>query len=445
MNNDIESESVKAAQYAVERAIKSGCSAARSSLSISTQNSFAVRDGELDRLHGSTGSSLFIQVFINDRYGAYSTNRFDKRELESFISNAIEATKYIEKDICRGLPEKELCYRNDRPPLVQHDSRLFELSAEEMKNIAFTSADEILGSDKRLISVNCEFSGSLDFSYMTDSQGFEGASKQSLYSLSAECSVRGAGEARPEAWWYEASMFFEQLKRDGVAKMALKRATDKLSPKKMKSGRYTMVVENSVSNRLISPIISALNGASIQQNNSFLKNSLGKRLFSDKMIIFDDAINPSAMGARYFDSEGIATNPSSIIQNGRVEKYFINSYYSKKMGIPATIEGPSVPIMRPFDNIELTLKEIVYNCGNGILVTGFNGGNTNSSSGDFSFGIEGFYFENGEILHPVKEMNITGNLIELWNNLLYTGSDARDVSRWMIPSLAFEGVSFSGI
>jgi PmbA protein len=92
---------------------------------------------------------------------------------------------------------------------------------------------------------------------------------------------------------------------------------------------------------------------------------------------------------------------------------------------------------------EVSLKDILKLAGNGILVSGFNGGNRNPVTGDFSFGIEGFAFSKGRLTHPVREMLITGNIIELWNNLLAAGSDARPSSRWQIPTLAFEGVIFS--
>ncbi|MBR0361488.1 MAG: hypothetical protein IIX35_03875, partial [Paraprevotella sp.] len=43
-------------------------------------------------------------------------------------------------------------------------------------------------------------------------------------------------------------------------------------------------------------------------------------------------------------------------------------------------------------------------------VTGFNGGNCNPVTGDFSYGVEGFAFSKGKVTHPVKEMLITGSL-----------------------------------
>jgi PmbA protein len=112
-----------------------------------------------------------------------------------------------------------------------------------------------------------------------------------------------------------------------------------------------------------------------------------------------------------------------------------------------TIEGPSVLSCHTNNetSAQKDLDYILEKCDKGIFVTGFNGGNTNSSSGDFSFGVEGFFFENGKITHPIKEMNVTGNIINLWNNIIDIGTDPRNTSRWLIPTLAFGSVDFNGI
>lgn len=81
----------------------------------------------------------------------------------------------------------------------------------------------------------------------------------------------------------------------------------------------------------------------------------------------------------------------------------------------------------------------------GVLITGFIGGNCNGSTGDFSYGIEGFYIENGNIVHPVNEMNISGNMTSFWFNLKEMGSDIREDDSIRIPSMRFEGVQLSGI
>ena len=92
----------------------------------------------------------------------------------------------------------------------------------------------------------------------------------------------------------------------------------------------------------------------------------------------------------------------------------------------------------------INLQAILESAGNGILVTGFNGGNCNSTTGNFSYGVEGFAFRDGKITHPVREMLITGNMVSLWQSIMAAGSDAREGARWQIPSLAFGNVDFTG-
>jgi PmbA protein len=83
--------------------------------------------------------------------------------------------------------------------------------------------------------------------------------------------------------------------------------------------------------------------------------------------------------------------------------------------------------------------------GKGILVTGFLGGNSNSTTGDFSLGVNGFYFENGKLVQPVQEMNIAGNLLEFWKRLKEVGNDPFANSPLRTPSLLFDDVLFSGV
>jgi PmbA protein len=92
-----------------------------------------------------------------------------------------------------------------------------------------------------------------------------------------------------------------------------------------------------------------------------------------------------------------------------------------------------------------SLDELIKGMNRGILVSSFIGGNSNSTTGDFSFGIIGYYVENGKIVRPVNEMNISGNMGEFWNRLAEVGNDPYIYSSWRLPSLYFTDVQFSGI
>ena len=96
----------------------------------------------------------------------------------------------------------------------------------------------------------------------------------------------------------------------------------------------------------------------------------------------------------------------------------------------------------PFVN-EIAQRDILDLCGSGILVTDFNGGNCNSATGDFSYGVSGFLFENGKITSPIDSMLITGNMTDLWSSLLAAGSDPVPGMSRQVPTLAFRDVTFN--
>ena len=429
--------------------MKHGAQACRVTMNFGIQNSFSALDGKLENLQNANDSNLYIQIISDERYGAYSTNRLNSKELEMFIKEAIRTNGYLAPDPARTLPPKELCWFGKEDNLNQYDNFILEMDPAQKKDIAFEVMEEIHGKNRKIVSVNTEYGDMLEYQYMVDSQGFEGDSLQSNFTVSAECSVKGRGYARSEGWWYESALHYNEFTYKGCGETALKRALEKLNPREMKGGSMNMIVDNTCSSRLVSPIFQALNGSNIQQRNSFLMERKREKVFSDKLTFKDNPHWVGMSGSRYFDGDGIATRPMEIIRNGIVETYFINTYSANKMGVSPTVESASVPhfSLEEFpDNMRnLNHYDMMKLMGKGILVTGFNGGNCNGLTGDFSYGIEGFYFENGEILFPVREMNISGNIVSLWNNVAMIGNDARTYSRWLIPSLAFENVDFTGI
>lgn len=151
-----------------------------------------------------------------------------------------------------------------------------------------------------------------------------------------------------------------------------------------------MVVDPMNSSNLLSPVLSALYGSALQQKNSFLLDKLNTKIGAELLNLMDEPHLIGARGARYFDSEGVATEPRSVFENGVLKTYFIDTYNSKKMGVEPTVNSPSLLVLKPGSK---DLNGLVADVQKGILVTGFNGGNCNSSSGDFSYGIEGFLIE----------------------------------------------------
>jgi PmbA protein len=217
---------------------------------------------------------------------------------------------------------------------------------------------------------------------------------------------------------------------------------DQLSPKTVPSGKYTLILDTECASKVVTPLLSALGGYSLQQKNSFLTDSLGKQLFPQGLTILDAPRTPGDTGCRLFDSEGVATREMPIIENGVVKTYFLNTYISGKMEMEPTVEDATRVKVLPLGGCK-TQQDVLNQVKDGILVTGFNGGNSNPATGNFSYGIEGFVIKDGKRVHPVREMLITGDFLTLWSHLAAAAQDARPCLSKLVPTLAFTDVDFS--
>lgn len=435
-------EKYNLAKWAIEIARDKGAQEVSVSIFDSISSSVEVRDKKIDTLEQANQAGLSIKLMVDKKYSAHSTNRLsNKDELEKFIEEAIAGTRYLSEDEFRTLPDPSLYYKGDGTDLKTLDQEFKNIDPQQKIDAAFALEKEIVGSDNKIISVTASYYDGMSSSVMVTSNGFEGDSSNSYYGVYASVSVDG-GEARPQSTWSESSVFYDKLNVNGVAKTALERAKKKIGQEKITSGNMPMIVENRLGNQLLGPLLSALNGSAIQQKNSFLIDSLDKKIGSERLTIVDDPTIPSGRGSRHFDNEGLALKKRTIFDKGVLKSYYIDTYYAKKLDMQPTSGRSTNLVLEPGSR---DLETIVASIDRGILVTGFNGGNTNGSTGDFSYGIEGFLIEKGKPVKPVSEMNITGNMKTLWSNLIETGSDVYTKSSHRMSTLVFKDVDFSGL
>ena len=429
------------AKWAMNHALENGAQQSSVSISNSRSSSVEVRDEKIDKLEQAIQSSLTIRLYVDKKYSAHSTNRLKKEELAKFIEQAIEGTRFLSEDEFRTLPDPELYYKGGSDDLKTLDSDFNKVDPQKKIELAFGVEKEVLGKDDRIISVSASYYDGFDERVLITSNGFEGDSANSQFGLHASVSVK-SNDARPESSWNESAVFFDKLKKESVGTTALKKAVNKIGQKKIGSEKMSMIVENKQVGRIFGPLISALNGSAIQQKNSFLIDKLNEKVTSEKLTITDDPFIVSGRGSRLFDGEGLATKKRPVFEKGILKTYYIDTYYGKKLQMDPTSGGTTNLV---FETGDKDLQGLVAKIKRGILVTGFNGGNSNGSTGDFSFGIEGFLIENGILGQPVSEMNITGNMKDLWSNIGEIGNDINESSSWLTPSILFEGVDFSGI
>ncbi|MCK4943342.1 MAG: TldD/PmbA family protein, partial [Candidatus Aminicenantes bacterium] len=143
-----------------------------------------------------------------------------------------------------------------------------------------------------------------------------------------------------------------------------------------------------------------------------------------------------------YDGDGFATKKRTMVEKGVLKEFYLDWYYSRKLGWEPTTGRLSNMVIPPGKR---SVAEIMKDLGRGIFITGFIGGNSNSITGDASIGIIGKLFDNGIPVQTVVEMNIAYNHLKFWQKLSEAANDPWVYSSWRTPSLVFTDVVVSGV
>lgn len=437
----IDPKDIELVRESLDMARQAGAEKARATLCRSEEDLVATLNGEVDRVTHCVDSSLSFALFADGRFGSFSTNKLDPTSLRVFLESSVKTVRTISKDECRDLPDPRRCCSKaiTGDELGLTDCRRESMTPEERIRMALDASVYRDG----ILSEEGEYSDSVYKTVVMDTDGVLCLHSETSFDYGVEITIEEDGEKYSGYWWDSAS-HLDALDARSCGEKALARSRAQVGSGAVPGGRYNMVVDSEVASKMVSPVLRALNAFSIQQNNSFLVDSLGKRPFPEGLTIMDLPHIKGQTCSKLFDSEGVATAETPIIRSGEVCEYFVNTYMSRKLGIAPTVEEATRPKVLPWPESGLGRSEILKICGNGILVTDFNGGNSNPVTGDFSYGIEGFLFENGKVSRPVSGMLVTGNFLSLWKKLIAAGDDARDCMSKLIPTLAFADVDFSG-
>lgn len=460
----ITEEETRIADRSVALAVEAGASAVQVTLDKARTEIYALLDGELDNIRQTGDRALTFKVYANGRYGVFSTNRLEESSIRDLLVKAVQNVRMLAPDRFRKLPAKEDtandAVRGDEMGLVWYgyDTVTADEKLAMAKNVSVFAELREAAPDRnwKVVSEEVEYNNTLTDTYLTNSDGIHCRHTETSFEVCAQVTVEDNAGDKYSGFWWDYSISPEKVRASDCGHKAVMQAVSQIGPVNADGGRHVMVVSNRIAGRLLQPVLDALGGRAIQQKSSFLTDSLGKQIFAKGLNIMDMPREKGKCGAILFEQDGRACLNREIITYGVVKEYFISTYMSGKLDMPATSECANRPVVKPFISSELVESqdnasasgsigeaEIMGLCGSGILVTDFNGGNCNAATGDFSYGVEGLLFENGKVTAPICNMLITGNIVELWNNLIAAGNDPLDGMSRQVPTVAFKDVNFS--
>lgn len=436
----------------VSATMRKGATAVEVFILEDSEFSVGVRLGQIEKLKESSSQYLGLRVIWEGRQAILSTSDFSQDAVDRLILEAVELAQLtsVDDQLCLPNPED---FAKDWPDLSLYDSEIATMSPEKKIELALAVEAAAKNTDPRIINFDSGgFESTCNSLIMANSLGFVGSYETTACALATVPIATENGKMQQDYYFDSKSKIRDLKSAEFIGKQAAQRALRKLGARKVKTQQVPIVFDQRVASSLLGDIFQAISGDSIVKKSSFLVGKLEEKIASDFLTIIDDGRMISGLGSRPFDSDGIPTQKTVVIEKGILNSYLLNTYTAHKLKLKSTANAGRGPNGQPSvtcNNFfiqpgKFSQKEIISSVKNGFFVTDLLGFGVNIVTGDYSRGASGIWIENGELTYPVEEVTIAGNLKEMLKQIEMIGSDLDFRDRVSAPTLKIEQMTVSG-
>ena len=430
------------ASRALKYARKNG--AEEASIKLSTGNGFSVvsQNQVIDLVEQFNDQSFSISVYIGKAIGSASTNDFSEEQIHATIDKALSLSRLTEKDDCNGLAEKELMATEIKDLDLYQPS---DLSIEKAKEMALQCEAAAFEANESIINSEGATVGSYENqSVYLNSHNFIGEIQSTGHSISCVAIAEKEGQMEMD-YDYSSTRGLDDLRDHiSIGYSAGNRAASNLGSRKLKTQKAPVLFSPRVSKSLFSHFLSAISGTSLYRKSSFLVDKIDQEIFPNFIQIHEDPHLMKGFASTYFDAEGVQTKPRELIQDGYLKGYLLSSYSARRLGMKTTANAGGHHNINVEKSVDEDLNEIIKGMQSGFLVTGLIGSGVNIVNGDYSRGANGFWIENGEIVYPVSEVTVAGNLSEMFSKIQKIGNDPETDGSVFCGSVLIDDLMIAG-
>ncbi|MCF7793265.1 MAG: TldD/PmbA family protein [Candidatus Cloacimonetes bacterium] len=392
---------------------------------LSATNSFQTRinQQEIESFNYSDAKGLGVRVIVEGKLGYSYTEKFDEESFKMVVDEAVENAKLNEDSD----PAIMADYPAVAAELDLYSKELDKVDVEDKIQIAKDLEKYAKAADARVFNVPYAVYGDTKaYSKIANSKGLNKEEKQN----SAFCYVGALSQQNDDkrvGIEFFIGRDFNKIDPKKLAEISVKKSTDLLGGKPVKSGKYPVVFNNEMMATMLGTFASVFYADSVHQGKSLLIGKMGQKIANEKVNIIDDALHPEGANSRHFDSEGYPSQKTVLIKSGKLNSYLHNTKTALKDKVNSTGNGSrgykgslgisvSNLILEPGKNKENELLATHDKVIEIVALQGMHAG-ANTISGDFSLSAEGFLYENGKRQHSLKQFTVSGNFLKILQNV----------------------------
>jgi TldD protein len=227
---------------------------------------------------------------------------------------------------------------------------------------------------------------------------------------------------------------FDMYDVDELARGAAGRALTKLAARPAPSGAMPVVIASGGGGVLFHEACGhGLEADLVAKGASVFRDRVGQQVASKGVTVVDDGTMAKEWGNIAIDDEGNPAQRNVLIDDGVLTDYMWDQLRARKEGRQSSGNGrrqsyQHLPMVRMTNTYLLAgtddPDDIVASTEKGVLVKHLGGGQVNTATGDFVFGMtEAYLIEDGKVTEPLREGNLIGNGPEVLQRIDALGND----------------------
>ncbi|MCK4739820.1 MAG: TldD/PmbA family protein [Deltaproteobacteria bacterium] len=421
--------------------------------SLSNGVSVEAKDGLVDGLKVRSSAGVGLRTLKDAKQGFSFSSVFDEAALKDMVDSALLAGTAATPDALLSFASA-LNISKDKTQLKTFDEAIDSLSDVERIDIALSVESSAKNFDKRIKTVRKASFGSSEALRRTiNSEGLD-FTDNSTYFSSSVMVVAEDGGASETGWEAGMGHLRGDINAEEIGKAAAKEAVSMLGAKPIKTTKGPVVFKNTVVMELVGSLSTSLLGDNVIKGKSMLGGSVGSLVASEFINLIDDGTMTGGWASALADTEGVPMQRTPLITNGVLNGFLYDRYWAKRAKTKSTGNN----VRGGFKGLgglgtsnlyieagELSLDELFKELSDGLYLTELMGVHTmDPVSGDFSLGASGFVVKDGLLAEPFRGMAVSGNLIDLFKDVVRVGSDLRFLGSVGAPSLLVSELMASG-
>ena len=301
-----------------------------------------------------------------------------------------------------------------------------------------TAADEVARSQGGAITqVTARYADSLRRILVANSDGTLATDDQVRTMFSVSCVASGdtgMQTGRESVGHTVGFELFDRYDVEELARRAADRAITKLRARPAPAGEMTVVIGPGGGGVMFHEACGhGLEADLVAKGASVFAGRIGEQVASPLVTLVDDGTMGGEWGCFSVDDEGRPAQRNVLIQDGVLVDYMWDGLRARKEGRPSSGNGrrqsyQHLPMVRMTNTYlvdgQSSPDEIVADTPSGVYIAHLGGGQVNTATGDFVFGMtEAYLIEDGKITEPLREGNLIGNGPAVLSSIDAVGND----------------------